>query len=231
MTRLMVSVRNAEEAEIALAGGAEMIDIKEPTRGALGAANVPTVRSILDRVDGRCPVSVALGELSTGLIDIGDVAGIAYAKVGLAGMRFQSDWEARLASAFQDLPNETHAVAVNYVDVDHAPSSWELLAFARSVGCGTLLFDTYVKDGRSLFESIDDAGLAEIITAASRSNVKSVLAGALTADLVPRAARFRPLAVAVRSAACGPSRDSLVERSNVQELIRRLHNELPAGSR
>ena len=36
MTGLLVSVRSAEEAEIALAGGANLIDIKEPSRGALG---------------------------------------------------------------------------------------------------------------------------------------------------------------------------------------------------
>ena len=36
MTRLLVSVRSAEEAEIALAGGADVIDVKEPRRGALG---------------------------------------------------------------------------------------------------------------------------------------------------------------------------------------------------
>lgn len=33
MTRLLVSVRSAEEARDALAGGADLIDLKEPTQG------------------------------------------------------------------------------------------------------------------------------------------------------------------------------------------------------
>ncbi len=39
MTRLLVSVRSAAEAEIALSAGADLIDVKEPSRGSLGAAD------------------------------------------------------------------------------------------------------------------------------------------------------------------------------------------------
>ena len=35
--RLLVSVRSADEVGAALAGGAEIVDVKEPSRGALGA--------------------------------------------------------------------------------------------------------------------------------------------------------------------------------------------------
>ena len=37
-TRLLVSVRSAAEAEEALAGGAALIDVKEPANGPLGKA-------------------------------------------------------------------------------------------------------------------------------------------------------------------------------------------------
>ena len=45
MTRLLVSVRNGQEAEAALAGGAHVIDVKEPARGSLGRADETTLRS------------------------------------------------------------------------------------------------------------------------------------------------------------------------------------------
>ena len=35
-TRLLVSVRSADEAEAAIAGGADVIDVKEPSHGPLG---------------------------------------------------------------------------------------------------------------------------------------------------------------------------------------------------
>ena len=37
MTALLASVRSVAEAELALAGGADVIDLKDPSQGALGA--------------------------------------------------------------------------------------------------------------------------------------------------------------------------------------------------
>ena len=63
MTRLLVSVRSAAEAEAALTGGASVIDVKEPTRGALGRADDGAIADVVAAVAGRAPVSAALGEL------------------------------------------------------------------------------------------------------------------------------------------------------------------------
>jgi uncharacterized protein (UPF0264 family) len=46
MSGLLVSVRNVEEAEAALAGGADLIDIKEPLHGSLGAASAEVCEAI-----------------------------------------------------------------------------------------------------------------------------------------------------------------------------------------
>ena len=47
--RLLVSVRDAVEAEAALAGGAHLIDVKEPARGALGRADDATIAAVVRR--------------------------------------------------------------------------------------------------------------------------------------------------------------------------------------
>jgi hypothetical protein len=64
MSGLLVSVRNAAEAEEALAGGADIIDVKEPSRGPLGRADAQNARDVIQTVSGRRLVSVALGELA-----------------------------------------------------------------------------------------------------------------------------------------------------------------------
>src|SRR5262245_40260453 len=61
---LLVSVRSVEEAEAALAGGAGLIDVKEPNNGALGFAGVEVIAAVLRMVAAQRPVSAALGELS-----------------------------------------------------------------------------------------------------------------------------------------------------------------------
>src|SRR3712207_4897772 len=61
--QLLVSVRSAEEAEAALAGGADLIDVKEPRGGSLGRAEDWVLAGVLRRVSGRRPVSAAMGGL------------------------------------------------------------------------------------------------------------------------------------------------------------------------
>lgn len=63
MTGLLVSVRDAGEATAALAGGADLIDVKEPLAGSLGAASPDAVAGVVQAVAGRRPTSIALGEL------------------------------------------------------------------------------------------------------------------------------------------------------------------------
>jgi dihydropteroate synthase len=50
--------------------GADLIDVKEPKRGPLGAADFATLEEIVAEVAGQAPLSAACGEL----IDLGRVA-------------------------------------------------------------------------------------------------------------------------------------------------------------
>ena len=64
MTRLLASVTNCTEAEQAIVGGADLIDLKDPVRGALGALPLDLILAIRQHVGGRCPVSATIGDLS-----------------------------------------------------------------------------------------------------------------------------------------------------------------------
>ncbi|MDP7303223.1 MAG: (5-formylfuran-3-yl)methyl phosphate synthase, partial [Pirellulaceae bacterium] len=64
MTELLVSVRDANEAQQALAGGADVIDVKEPARGALGAADPEVWHHVRRAIPLDVRLSVALGELT-----------------------------------------------------------------------------------------------------------------------------------------------------------------------
>ena len=88
--QLLISVRDAAEAQSALAGGADIIDAKDPARGALGAVTLTTLRAIRSAVGDKRPVSAALGDA----VDETRVecaaheaaaAGVAYVKLGFFG--------------------------------------------------------------------------------------------------------------------------------------------------
>ncbi len=46
MTRMLASVANSAEAQVVLQLGADLIDLKDPARGALGAIPMETAREI-----------------------------------------------------------------------------------------------------------------------------------------------------------------------------------------
>src|SRR5256886_15471281 len=60
--RLLVSVRGPVEARAALAGGADVIDAKDPARGALGAVSAERLAAIRRTGGAVRPVSAALGD-------------------------------------------------------------------------------------------------------------------------------------------------------------------------
>ncbi|MCY2963839.1 MAG: hypothetical protein NT069_09370, partial [Planctomycetota bacterium] len=63
--RLLVSVRSATEARAALEGGCDILDVKEPSRGPLGMADLSVIREIASAAQSLYPtvsLSVALGE-------------------------------------------------------------------------------------------------------------------------------------------------------------------------
>jgi len=59
---LLVSVRSVEEVSAALAGGADIIDAKEPARGSLGRVTPAVLSAIAARTPASVPLSVALGD-------------------------------------------------------------------------------------------------------------------------------------------------------------------------
>lgn len=144
MSGLLVSVRNAQEAELAVAGGAALIDVKEPAHGALGRAADATIEAVIRAVAGRRPVSAALGEL------IDDTAlprcsGLSFVKWGLAGAA-RLDWRSELMRRSQ-LPGPRMVVAA-YADWEcaQAPPVADVTAFAWERPGSVLLVDTHCKD-------------------------------------------------------------------------------------
>ena len=219
---LLVSVRSAAEAEEALAGGADLIDVKEPSRGALGRADDGVVAEVLARVAGRRPVSAALGELTEFLGTA--PAGCAYVKWGLAGMT--RGWQSRLESAFATLP-AGRGVVVGYADWQcaQAPPLHEVAAYACRRPGAVLLVDTHCKDldqhGRraSLLDWVSLAELAGVVKQVHGAGGRVALAGSLSATELVEVAALRPDWVAVRGAAClDNDRQARVCRERVRRL-------------
>jgi uncharacterized protein (UPF0264 family) len=203
MAGLLVSVRSADEARAALAGGATVIDVKEPGRGPLGRADVAIWDAVRRAVPPEIPVSVALGDLwewrDVGAPRAGSFAGISYRKLGLAGAG--PDWADEWGQLRRDWGPGPSWVAVVYADwvAAGAPSPADVLRVALATGCAGLLVDTWDKSRPS---PLDLSWLA-LIRRAQAAGRFVALAGGLDAEAMARLAPLRPDLFAVRGAACG----------------------------
>jgi uncharacterized protein (UPF0264 family) len=212
---VLVSVRDAAEAERALAGGAAVIDVKDPARGSLGAAEPAAVAAVARAVGHRAAWTMAAGELAAGVAAVAAwveavvaerpaaAAGPAAVKVGLAGMAARP-WRDELARFHALLPAGCMHVAVAYADFDRvdAPSPSDVIAAAAGIGCGMLLMDTADKHGPGLFGLWSPDEISLWIAAARRQGLGVALAGRITIPEIRPAVACGADLVALRSAVC-----------------------------
>jgi uncharacterized protein (UPF0264 family) len=223
-TRLLVSVRSADEARLALAAGVDLIDVKEPSHGPLGRATSETIAEVVTAVDGRLAVSAALGELLevTPAEPASLPSGLSFAKLGLAGCSEQADWPAMWQAAMQALGTSGPSnVAVVYADwqAAKAPAPAEVLRQAKRLGCHAVLVDTYDKAGGGLLECWGWQELKDFVAAVREEKLMIVLAGSLAANTIERVLPLAPDYVAVRGAACAGSRHGALDPASVRSLV------------
>jgi uncharacterized protein (UPF0264 family) len=239
MTRLLVSVRSAAEAEAALAGGAALIDVKEPARGALGRADDATIADVVRVVAGRAPVSAALGELRDDphAKMPACLSSLAFVKCGLAECAAEDGWRSEL-EALSDAARQADPrccmVAVAYADWRRAraPSPDEVCAFVcRRPGWGFLL-DTWAKNGLTLLDWMSRVELDRLCRVCRDAGAPIALAGSLGRGLIRTLKPTAPDWFAVRGAACrGLERTAVIDADKVRDLVDLIAEPVTGASR
>jgi uncharacterized protein (UPF0264 family) len=216
--KLLVSVADADEARVAVRGGVDIVDVKNPAEGSLGAPAPATIAQVRDTVPPERPVSAAIGDLpnlpgTAALAALGAAhSGAAYVKVGLWGTSTEDEAVAVLRAVHEALDGGPTVVAAAYADAERVPSRplapEAVVAAARRAGVGGCLVDTAVKDGRGLFEWLTPDALTALVAAAHAANLEVALAGALRAEDLPTVRATGADIAGVRSAACRDGRRS-----------------------
>lgn len=247
MTQLLVSVRNVQEAFAAVAGGADIIDVKEPLHGSLGCAAPNVIREIAlalkDIPQPSPPLSLALGELSEwSSSPTGPQIGIEnrpvqtdtlraaiqfsspmFLKLGLAGSLSTpapSSWIAELQQVQQTIPGPHSWVAVAYADHSRAaaPTVTDVLEAAIESNVAIMLVDTHTKDGTTLSDHLTFTELQNLRQLTEQHGLKLALAGRVTINDLPQLLNLQPDIIAVRGAVCEEgNRTATVSQALVRE--------------
>ena len=214
--KLLVSVVDAAEARLAVAGGVDVVDVKNPAEGSLGAPAPGVIAAVRDVLPAGLPLSAALGDLpslpgTAALAALGAArSGAGYVKLGLWGPSSAEEAVAVLRAARAAVGSDARVVAVAYADAARVPSRplppSELVAVAREAGVHGCLVDTAVKDGRGLLEWLAHEALRAFVADAHDVGLEVALAGELRAEDLPVVRATGADIAGVRSAACRDGR-------------------------
>jgi uncharacterized protein (UPF0264 family) len=222
MTLFLASVRDTAEAEIALEAGADIVDLKEPSRGALGAVDPSTITATVRTVAGRAGSSATVGdvpmrrEMVRKRVAEITACGVDYVKLGL----LPEDDPAGCLELLRASGLAARLIVVLFAD--RLPL-FDAVAAASRIGAAGVMLDTAGKDSGSLLDHMRLDGLARFVATAKGHGLTVGLAGSLRIGHVRALLGLVPDLIGFRGALCrGNERSSALDPAacrDIRELI------------
>ncbi len=223
MTLMLASVLSRAEAETAVACGADIVDCKDATRGALGALPLDEVAEIVAVVAKRRPVSTVV-ELphdvshARAAIEAAAATGVDFVKFALP---MTPDLQ-EVVDALAPLCARIRLVGVLFADLS---LDLEVLPLVARAGFHGVMLDTAHKGKGRLLDYAGVGALGEFVSRARALGLSCGLAGSLEAPDAPRLLVFEPDVLGFRGALCaGGERQNAISAEAVtlmREMIRR----------
>ena len=202
MSKLLASVRSLDEAHAVSAAPADVLDLKDPRHGALGALDIETVHRIVKLFSGKYPLSATVGDLpadpkiiSRRIVELAD-AGIDYIKIGF----FDTAHFESCAGPLQPLAKRHALIGVLFADrLNDFEGPCRLLKTAAFTG---VMLDTADKSKGSICEIIDQPGLRRFVDTAHELSLLCGIAGSLTLSDIDSLVSLDPDYLGFRTALC-----------------------------
>jgi dihydroneopterin aldolase len=221
MTLMLASVTDVAEAEIAIIEGADIVDLKDPSQGPLGALSCEAIRAIVAASAGRRAVSAVAGNLEMRPEVLRETAealaatGVDYVKIGF----FPSEQSGACIDALQAIAGRVRLIAVLFADL--ACDLTLLPRFAAANFTGVML-DTALKGKGRLIQHMDIAALEQFVEACRAAKLVAGLAGSLEPPDISRLLLLDPNFLGFRGALCaGRERTARLDAGHVK-LVRDL---------
>lgn len=203
MTKWLASVQSLAEAEILLPALPDILDMKNPSQGALGALTVAVVSEIVMMIDGRCQTSATIGDLpmQAELIKPAMIkmvsSGVDYIKIGLFPDENLQQCIIELADTIKKL--STPVIAVIFAD---SPPDQDFMPLLKASGFYGVMVDTANKNGQHLLDHWDLLKLEQFVSAAKQHDLLCGLAGALRLEDISVLRGLKADYLGFRSALC-----------------------------
>jgi uncharacterized protein (UPF0264 family) len=230
--KLLISPINENEALEAIAGGAQIIDVKNPKEGALGANYPWVIKRIKEVTPKTLEVSCTLGEVgnlpgSVSLAALGAASlGVDYIKVGLYGIKTPKEaifLLQNVSRAAKEYNPKIKVAVAGYADAQKIGTIDPLLIpeIANKAQVEVAMLDTSIKDGKNLFDYLTSEQLKKFIDLAHGFGLVTALAGSLRKQDLPIVYGLGADIAGLRGAACTNSNrvTGQITRKLVNELV------------
>ncbi len=233
--KLLISPINVKEATAAVLGGADIIDVKNPAEGSLGANFPWVIREIKNAIPQEIEISATLGDLDykpgTASIAAFGLAnlGVDYIKAGFFGVKNKEQGEDMAEKILQAVEGfDVKVVLSGYADYDKigSISPFLLPGIAADSGADVVMIDTATKDGRTLFDYMGADDLSRFVNKSHDLNLTVALAGSIKLDDIKTIGEINPDIVGVRGLVCsgGDRKKGEIVEGKVKELKNRIRD-------
>ena len=201
MTRMLASVNSLDEAKIVLAAKVDIIDLKEPAMGSLGALDLRLVSQIVESINGQCPISATIGdlpmqpELIFNAVKEMAETGVNYIKIGF----FQSENEEKVIEKLAELSSEVNLIAVLFADTI---LNFDIVEKLKVAGFKGVMLDTFDKSKGPLTRIITTIEIERFVNHVKSSHLICGLAGSLKFEDIPVLMPYQPDYLGFRGALC-----------------------------
>ncbi len=227
MTGMLASVNNIEEALQALSANVDIIDLKQPALGALGALETDLVKTIVNEIDGRCPVSATVGDLPMQpeivyrAVKAMAETGVDYVKIGFFP---GGDWQETIEQ-LATLPHSIALIAVLFADTQ---LNFAVIDSLKNAGFKGVMLDTMNKNNGPLTQVMAKTDIARFVRLAKDRQLLCGLAGSLRLKDIAELMPYQPDYLGFRGALClEHNRTAQISRSSIMQIKQAIDHQSP----
>ena len=216
---MLASVKNLSEAQLVLNANVDIIDLKQPEFGALGALSVDDVTEIVKSLNGRCVISATVGDLPMDADIIFNAVsemaktGVDFVKIGFFP---EGDWF-EISQRLAILTPNTKLIAVLFADTQ---PNFAIIPQLKKAGFAGVMLDTMHKQKGSLTQVMRNETIAEFVNLAKIERLICGLAGSLRLENIATLLPFGADYLGFRGALCAANNRTEQLDMNALQIIR-----------
>ena len=212
MTKWLASVQSVDEAKMLSSILPSILDMKNPSEGALGAMVDEEIQQIVDMVGDKCLTSATIGDLpmhdeliAERMLRVANT-GVDYVKIGIFPDENLGACIEKLALTIKE--NSLSVIAVMFAD--NMPKQ-NFISQLHQAGFKGVMIDTAFKNGKTLRDHWSEQQIEFFVNEVKQHNLLCGLAGSLRKADVVDLKKFGAHYLGFRSALC--------ERSQRENII------------